>query len=227
MKLLIPISLATRLAHILKRRGLTETGGILMGEQISPGEFRIVDFTVQRSRSTFSSFLRVPHHHRGPLERFFRLTNNDFRRFNYLGEWHSHPSFDVRPSGADVAAMREIVDDVATGATFAVLIIVRLREADTIEAGAFVFIPGAAAAFPISLVLEQRDEPEKCTGDGTPFLKHGERLLAKIGWVRNRRRPISAKVPADNEDADIERVDRGTNRENRAIMRARSSLEQQ
>ena len=202
MRILLPTSVAKRLAKVLKRRGLTETGGVLMGEHVSDDEFRIVDFSVQRSHGTFASFVRLPHHHRGPLKSFFRGTGNDFRRFNYLGEWHSHPSFDVRPSGADAAAMREIVNDATTGATFAVLMIIRLRQADTIEAGTFLFVPGAAEIFPISLVLEHGAELEEWTKEGTPFLKHGERLLAKIGWERNRE-PTTIKLTTGNEGTDV------------------------
>lgn len=202
MRILIPASVAHRLAKILERRGLTETGGVLMGEHVSTDEFRIVDFTVQRSRGTFASFLRLPNYHEGLLERFFRHTDNNFRRFNYLGEWHSHPSFDVRPSGSDVAAMREIVDDTLTGATFAVLVIVRLRQPDMIEAGAFLFIPDAAEVFPASLFLECPNDSAKCTDASASFLKQGERLLAKIGW-EGKRQPADIKLTAHNDDADV------------------------
>ena len=195
MRILIPASVAHRIAKILKRRGLTETGGVLMGEHVSVGEFRIVDFTVQRRRGTFASFLRLPNYHKGPLESFFKRTDNNFRRFNYLGEWHSHPSFEVRPSGSDIAAMREIVDDVATNAIFAVLVIVRLRQPDMIEAGAFLFVPDTEEVFPASLVLERPDGSLKCTDEG-------ERLPAKVGWKCNQR-PIDIKLTAHSDDSDV------------------------
>ena len=56
----------------------------------------------------------------------FCRTGNDFRRFNYLGEWHSHPSFSAHPSREDIATMTDLVEN-GEGITFAALMIVRLR----------------------------------------------------------------------------------------------------
>jgi hypothetical protein len=42
---------------------------------------------------------------------FFDRTGHRYREFNYLGEWHSHPSFQVEPSSTDVQAMRQLVLD--------------------------------------------------------------------------------------------------------------------
>ena len=72
----------------------------------------------------------------------------------------------------------------------------------TIEAGTFLFVPGAAEIFPISLVLEHGAESEEWTKEGTPFLKHGERLLAKIGWERSRG-PTTIKLTTGNEGTDV------------------------
>ena len=46
-----------------------------------------------------------------------------FRDFNYLGEWHFHPSFSVRPSPEDVATMTELVEDERIPISFAVLLV--------------------------------------------------------------------------------------------------------
>ena len=58
---------------------------------------------------------------------FFRRTGRDYQRFNYLGEWHSHPSFSVRPSSEDVDTMTDIVTGPSSAISFAVLLVVRLR----------------------------------------------------------------------------------------------------
>jgi proteasome lid subunit RPN8/RPN11 len=110
MRLLMSPSVAQRLTKVLHQRGVTETGGILMGEHISPDEFRIVNFTVQRSKGTFASFLRMPRMHLRQLERFFKKTERDYRKYNYLGEWHSHPSFSICPSSPDIRAMQALID---------------------------------------------------------------------------------------------------------------------
>src|ERR1700720_4334656 len=62
-----------------------------------------------------------------PLSGVIRGTGRDFQRFNYLGEWHSHPSFSVRPSAQDIQTMTDIVEDRNSLISFAVLLIIRLR----------------------------------------------------------------------------------------------------
>jgi hypothetical protein len=52
----------------------------------------------------------------GRLTSFFVRTNPDYRRFNYIGEWHSHPIFELEPSFKDDASMMEILLDPAVGA---------------------------------------------------------------------------------------------------------------
>lgn len=91
--------------------------------------------------------------HQRALDTFFRKTGRDFQRFNYLGEWHSHPHFPVIPSGSDVRAMQAIVNDRGVGATFAALLIIRLRSDNTLEIGPYLFLPGKRVAYPIECVV--------------------------------------------------------------------------
>lgn len=110
-----------------------------MGEQVAPDHFRIVDFSVDETSGTTAHFVRSPDHHAEALERFFRRTGSDFRRFNYLGEWHSHPSFPVRPSQEDMISMQTLVDG-ERDIDFSALVIVRLRYFFLLEAGAYMFV---------------------------------------------------------------------------------------
>lgn len=98
-----------------------------MGEHISESTFRVVDFSVQRGGGSHAHFVRDPKEHVAQLAAFFEHTGADFTRFNYLGEWHSHPSFPPSPSVSDIAEMVRLVDDPEVGASFAVLLIIRLR----------------------------------------------------------------------------------------------------
>jgi proteasome lid subunit RPN8/RPN11 len=107
----------------LRRSGHREIGGILMGKQIAPGHFRIVDFSVERESGSPVHLVRSPEHHHSALEEFFQRTGADYCRFNYLGEWHSHPSFPVRPSPEDVQSMTDLVQG-ESDITFAALLIV-------------------------------------------------------------------------------------------------------
>lgn len=141
-RLMVTISLPSdqraRLRTCLRRAGNREIGGILMGEQVAADHFRIVDFSVDATSGTAAHFVRSPDQHAEALERFFRRTA-DFSRYNYLGEWHSHPSFSVRPSQEDVTSMQSLVDG-ERDIEFSALMIVRLRYRLFIDAAAYMFV---------------------------------------------------------------------------------------
>jgi integrative and conjugative element protein (TIGR02256 family) len=104
-----------------KRR---EIGGILMAEQINLGEFRIVDFSLDDITGSAAHFVRTPEHHRAALEAFFARTGNDYARYNYLGEWHSHPNHAPSPSTTDILSMDDLVNEECS-ISFAILLIVK------------------------------------------------------------------------------------------------------
>lgn len=130
------------LTSACRRAGERETGGMLFGEHLGIDDFAVIEATIA-STGTVASFVRSLRATLGPLERFFARTNGEYRRFNYLGEWHSHPSFALVPSGTDDATMFELVEDPATNARFAVSMIVKL-EKERLRAAAFVYFPGGA-----------------------------------------------------------------------------------
>jgi [CysO sulfur-carrier protein]-S-L-cysteine hydrolase len=143
MDLILPAEVSSRIETALRRARWREIGGILMGEALGPDCFRIAEATIQPQGGSFSSFLRNVRFALDPLRRFFSKTGHDYRRFNYLGEWHSHPSFVPEPSGPDKRSMLEIVEDPRVGAIFAVLMIVRLGTGEELDGTVTVFVPGA------------------------------------------------------------------------------------
>lgn len=126
-----------------------------MGEHVGPDAFRVLDATVDHGGGSFARFVRTVRHHGRGLLSFFRKTGEQYQRFNYIGEWHSHPSFDLNPSGRDLEAMGKIVNDSRVGANFAVLLIVRLSTEEILEARAQYFVPACPDALPVDLVLDQ------------------------------------------------------------------------
>lgn len=134
-----------RMAKELVQAGDREIGGILMAEQVDAGRFQVVDFSVDPHSGRMDYFERDPSTHGATLEEFFDRNGRDFSRFNYLGEWHSHPCFPVRPSFRDVKSMLQLVngDD---GIDFAVLMIVKLASRTSLEAGMTLFTRGARPA---------------------------------------------------------------------------------
>jgi [CysO sulfur-carrier protein]-S-L-cysteine hydrolase len=146
MRLEVTQAFADRMRVDLKRAGRREIGGMLFAEQLAPNRFKIVDCSTDFRSGSHSTFRRDPVVHNVLLREFFERTGNDFRRFNYLGEWHSHPSFSVRPSAEDVAEMTSLVQDDKSQISFAVLLIVRIRFRLWLDASAMLFARDHAPA---------------------------------------------------------------------------------
>jgi [CysO sulfur-carrier protein]-S-L-cysteine hydrolase len=153
MQLQLTTDVLRRMRRHLFSSGSREIGGILMGEEIGDQMFQIVDFSVDTSRGTRAQFVRDADHHDEALSAFFERTGAQYGRFNYLGEWHSHPSFSVDPSLQDVHAMQDLVDG-SEGVDFAVLFINRLRWYWRFECSAHLFVRG----HPPSMVRVKRLE---------------------------------------------------------------------
>ena len=141
MNIYLPKDIAEKLVKALKKSGRKEVGGILMGEYLSPGMYRVKDLTIQSQGGTDAFFLRMPLMVLRSLQTFFQKTENQFTRFNYLGEWHSHPSYSTEPSSTDYRTMWEIVEDSDVGANFAILMIVKLDEKQQLKGSVTVFLP--------------------------------------------------------------------------------------
>jgi len=160
MKLLLPLEHQNRLMEALQEAGVREIGGVLMGEHVAANTFRVKSLTVQDQGGCFASFVRFLEQIVQPLAAFFKGTNHEYRRFNYLGEWHSHPSFALVPSRTDIASMREIVEDPKVGATFAVLLIVKRTPAGALEAALTVF-PAGRSHYSGEIALEESQHDER------------------------------------------------------------------
>ena len=129
----------------LRSAGLREVGGILMAEHVGPNEFKVRDITVHR-RGAFASFVRRIEDAIGRLRQFFDRVSHDYTRFNYLGEWHSHPSFVPEPSMKDDMSMLQIVQDQTVGANFAVLLVVKLDSNRQLIGTAHTYLPNGTKA---------------------------------------------------------------------------------
>lgn len=153
MKLLLPQHVIKRLKRRLRGR-INEIGGVMVGEHVAIDTFRIVDISVQQRGGTIAHFVRDPARHKAFLADFFAKTGNDYKRFNYLGEWHSHPSFEPLPSGPDLATMFDLVSDPDAGVNFAILLIARLKDRRALELSATLF---RAGTMPEGVVIEVDD----------------------------------------------------------------------
>lgn len=123
-----------------------------MGKHIQDNIFRVADITVQLSDGSHACFTRNLDEHTAQLSDFFERTGKDYKRYNYLGEWHSHPSFIPLPSETDFQTMQSIVSDPQVGANFLVLMIVRLSR-KRIEVSAHSFTRNATPK-KVELIVE-------------------------------------------------------------------------
>lgn len=140
LTLILPADIATTLHQALVQSGKREVGGVMMAEHVGVNEFVVRDLTIHR-RGTFASFVRRIEDAWAVLARFFERTKRDYRWFNYIGEWHSHPSFEPAPSARDHQSMREIVLDASVAANFVVLMIVKLSPQGTLIGTAHTYLP--------------------------------------------------------------------------------------
>jgi hypothetical protein len=127
----------------LDRAGARECGGVLMGEHVGPNHFVVRRLTVHKPGAV-AAFVRGLGGVVRTIKAYCRANGNDYSRFNYLGEWHSHPSFSVQPSGKDHATMRELVTDRSVGANFLVLLVFRLQ-GQKLEGSAHTYLPDGSA----------------------------------------------------------------------------------
>lgn len=133
-----------KLKSALAQAGTKEIGGQLFGEQLAPSDFLITDVAIQARRGSFARFMvDLLEAGRNAL-RFFDRTQHQYKRFNYIGEWHSHPSFELKPSPQDIETMVELVTDPDFRGSFATLMIVRL-DGDDVSMGAWLFDPRGTA----------------------------------------------------------------------------------
>lgn len=153
MRLRIPADQLMKLKVALAEAGDQEIGGQIFGEQLAPSDFLASDITIQKRRGTLARFIVDLLQAARDATRFFDRTGRRYARYNYVGEWHSHPSFEVRPSARDSETMRELVEDAGFRGNFAVLMIVRLDPED-IALGAWVFDP-VRREVPIALEIMQ------------------------------------------------------------------------
>lgn len=144
LTLILPPDIVTLVEQALIRAGRREIGGVLMAEHVGVNEFVVREITLHR-RGTFASFLRRIEEAWATLNRFFEKTKRDYARFNYIGEWHSHPSFEPVPSGQDHRSMYEIVSDASVGANFVVLMIAKLSASGTLIGTVHTYLPNGSA----------------------------------------------------------------------------------
>ena len=125
----------------LKRAGPREIGGVLFGEQLGEGYFRIVEAPSDPFEiGTCDRFCRGTAQARKAILSLHRRYGGRPERFNYLGEWHSHPNALALPSARDEMTMTQLLADQVGTVNFLMLVVVRISHEGALEISARVYL---------------------------------------------------------------------------------------
>ncbi|ROR18476.1 JAB domain-containing protein similar to deubiquitination enzymes [Comamonas sp. BIGb0124] len=189
----LTLECAAKLLRELRRAGTHEIGGILVAEHVANSIFRIVDLSVQRNGGSFSRFSRDASLHKGFMRRFHNKTRHQYSRYNYLGEWHSHPSFPALPSSKDILTMCSLLTAPDQVANFLVLLIVKRSIAGKLEASAHAFAHGLTPIRVPLAIYGQDDAITEITPSTQLSLRQKLALRANNGHSRGSTRDASLK----------------------------------
>ena len=157
MKLRIAKKTADSWVTALLRARFREIGGILFGEHVGDADFRVVEATIQSRGGNHATFRRNSAKARRDLKTLSRRHGDDPARFNYLGEWHSHPRSPVAPSSVDEITMRGLLTDPDATVNFLVLLIIRLSDFYTLEISAVAYLV-SGHKIPCEIILESHED---------------------------------------------------------------------
>lgn len=125
-----------KIIDTLQKYSPNEIGGILIGNKVTEDNIIINDVSISNEIGNFNlaSFVRDTVNAQRLLNKHYKKTTGF-----YVGEWHSHPSFSLNPSGKDISTLKGIIHDKNYNVSFAILIIVKLNYENELESKGFLF----------------------------------------------------------------------------------------
>ena len=141
----------------LRKARHREIGGVLFGEHVGEADFSLLAATIQTRYGGHASFKRDGGKARRDLKALVNRFGGEPSRFNYLGEWHSHPTALAQPSAVDEITMYRLLRDPDTNVNFLVLLINRLNAEGKLELSARTYL-ASGQKLPCQLVIEKAEE---------------------------------------------------------------------
>lgn len=125
MKIIIKKEIAEKIKKAVKKAGINEIKGACFAAKKDYEIFEIEDIYISPRIGTFSfSNLVVSLKYKLFENKYFRKHNYEYEKHNYIGDWHSHPSFELIPSSYD---KEEVIDELKkSNALFLIQIIVKV-----------------------------------------------------------------------------------------------------
>lgn len=143
MKIIVQKTVINRMINALKRAGLNETKGACFASKTSDDCYSIEDVFLSKEKgTTVFSNLKINYSYKCFEKRYFKKHKYDYVNHNYIGDWHSHPSFDCLPSNYDKKeAFEELYN---SNARFLIQLIVKLID-NEITGRCFLYLKNSIA----------------------------------------------------------------------------------
>lgn len=152
MTIEIPKPISELLKRELEVMNQNETRGSFFAERVNGALFKVNDVYFSKKRGTFSFIkMLIGDEYKKFQKNYHKKYFFEYEKYNYIGDWHSHPSFSCLPSSYDIA---EAIDDFKkSNANFIIQIIIKI-ENDKLVGNAFLYDKYNIAS-EIELIIKQ------------------------------------------------------------------------
>ena len=127
MKIIIKKEVANKIKEKILDDMPNESKGACFAYHKDEEVFEIIDTYISKYKGTkFFANLIVNRKYKKFEKLFYKSKGHDYKHYNYIGDWHSHPSFECVPSIFD---KKEIDDELNhSNAYFLIQIILKVKE---------------------------------------------------------------------------------------------------
>lgn len=125
MKIVIKKEVTSKIYETVQLAGINEIKGSCYAFHKDNDLFEIEETYISQQKGTFSfSNLIINCKYNLFEKRYYKKHRNNFKEHNYIGDWHSHPSFKLKPSNYDIEEVNsELIN---SNANFLIQIIVKI-----------------------------------------------------------------------------------------------------
>jgi proteasome lid subunit RPN8/RPN11 len=125
LEIIIPKKISLILIKQISKHSPLETKGALFAEDLGNDTFKIDEVYLEPKPGT-TTFVKlyINQEYLSFQKNYHKFRKNNFSKYNYIGDWHSHPLFECLPSSYDVSEVEE--DIKKSNAIFLVQIILKV-----------------------------------------------------------------------------------------------------
>lgn len=125
MKIILTKEVSRKIKEKLLSSGLLESKGACFAHYVDKNHYEVIDTFISdyKGTSTFTKLLINRRYKRFEKE-FYKKHKYDYKNYNYIGDWHSHPLFECVPSNYDICEAKNELDN--SNGNFLIQIIVKL-----------------------------------------------------------------------------------------------------